>query len=254
MFDPKKVLLWVPKYNTDKVIGIFEGTLSVAAPTALQGNLYAEVLHDTGFNDTCLTQCVYSLDGGVTFDDDNMTIADLSTPGSPVFQTCDVTSFCRGSQVGIAADNWYNSVTGNGTARTIQYRIYCLAKYNQGKLTPKATSETVYFNSTSNYLKIMNGGDSAQAYTPLPAGDQTLSFIHNLGYVPNARAYMEYTSANEIWPVTINQYPGTGFGTPHQLVPAEIHLDTTTMQIAMPSSIRTGTPNIKVHYRVYLDD
>jgi hypothetical protein len=242
----------VPKYNTDKVIGIFTGTLSVAAPTALQQNLYAEDLQTTGFNDTCLTQCVYSLDGGVTFNDDNMSAIDLSTPGSPVFQTCDVTSFCRGGQVGIAVDNWYNIVTGTGTARTIIYKIYCLAKHDQGILTPRATAEAIYFNSKDNYLKIYK--DSAQAYTPIPAGDQTFTYIHDLGYVPNARAYMEYTTLNEIWPVTRNQYPATSTGADHNPVGAEIHLDETKMEVVMPNSLRGASPNINIRYRVYLDD
>jgi hypothetical protein len=254
MFDYRKIVMDVPAYNTDKVIGIIEGSTSVAAPTAIQTVVGAESMNNTGFGETCLTSCVYSLDGGTTWNDNDMTIPDTSDPAFTVTQTCDVTSFSRGNQVGIAVSNWYNFNTGTGTVRNIQYRIYCLAKYNQGSITPIPTNEPIYFRSTDNYLKVQPGSNVPQSYTPLPAGDQTFSYAHNLGYIPNARAYMEYTASDEIWPVSINQYPTTGLATNRNKVPAEIRLTTTNMNVFMSGALRTGTPNIKLYPTVYLDD
>lgn len=248
-FDPTKIRMAFPRNPTDKILGVYTGTLSVAAPTAGQIVLYTEQTQPTGFGDSTLTEAIYSTDGGVTWNDDNMTTPNLSL-ATPIVQTLDVTSFSDANgNIGIATANWYSATLGAGVAYTIQYKIFALAKQNQGVLTPSITNYRLNYSSADNYLKINSQGISPQS---LGIGiNNTLTDTHNLGYVPTARAYIEYASTGRTWPATRNQYPATGLGTSNNPIQTSIRPDTSKVDYVMVNSGSATTFNL--HYRSYLD-
>lgn len=248
MIDFTKIAMSVPRKGIDKIIGTFEGQINVAAPTALQQVFFAENLHLTDFQKPCLTSCIYSLDGGATWNDDNMTIPDLSGP-LPVFQTVDVSSFSRGNNVGIACSNWYNTTSGSGTARTVTYKIYCLARKEQGATVPIATRERTYFKSTDNYLKILD--EDIEPYSLGISGTAQKVFSHEQSIVPSARGFVEYVAAQEIWPLTTNQFPATGLASLHNPVAGSIKLDETSVTYDL---VNFGSAvSVRLHWRAYLD-
>lgn len=248
MGDISNLTMAMPKYATDKILGVYTGTLSIAAPTVGQQNLYTEVTIQTGFNDSVLTQAIYSTDNGVTWNDDNQSIPNL-IPASFALQTLDVTSFSGTNIVGLATENWYNSSSHTGTPYTILYKIFALAKSNQGVLTPTATNYKLSYTSIDNYLKIVPGLDNSVSETIATSGTTTFNSPHNLGYVPTSRAYVEYSNGR-IWPATRNQYPGTAFGTNNNQIETSIQIDTTSTNYVMTNTGATASFNL--HYRTYV--
>lgn len=249
VIDPTKINMAVPLYNADKIIGIFSGTINVPTPTAGQGVLYDDQIHITGFNDSCLTQAIYSIDGGVTWNDDNTSIP-YTAGGSPVFQTLDVSSFSRFNEVGIAFNNWYNNITSSGTAYTVVYKIFCLSKSNQGNIITLQNDYSLYYTSTDNYLKILS-----EAITPTiaPATPAVVDIVipHSLGYTPTARGYIEYPNG-DIWPASINQFNQTGFaGNSYNPVSTSIQLGINNVTYEM-TSIGADQP-LNLYSVVYLD-
>lgn len=248
MVNLSKLSMALPKYPTDKIIGVFTGTLHVAAPTGAQQVLYAETSLPTGFGDSCLTQCIYSYDNGVTWNDDNMSVPNYSG-AFPVIQTLDVTSFSDPNTVGIAVANWYNAVSGSGTAYTILFKIFALAKTGQGDITPLPTKYPLSYSSKDNYLKIFASGK-----VPLAIPGSNVLFVyavaHGLGYIPASRGYVEYVSTGRIWPATSNQYPNTGSGSVNNPVGTDIQMTTASTSYNFFSSIPT-TDNINLYYVVY---
>jgi len=245
--NPAALSLAIPSNKIDQIIGIFPGTLSIPAPTAAQSVVYAEISQPTGFLDTCLTQCVYSIDNGATWNDGDMTIPTISS-FNPVFQTVDVTSFSDSNTVGIMAANWYNNIANTGTAWTILYKIYCIAKSNQGFITPVNTTYKLNYTSSSNFLKIDK--DNRTSMT-LPVGTTTYSVPHTPGYIPNARGYIEYASGRII-PVSPHQYPGTGFGANNNSVTTKVTIDTSNVNYIMANSLASAQA-VYLHSRTYLD-
>jgi len=246
-FDPTKINLNVPNYNADKIIGIFTGSLSVPATSSGDTVAYAESMHTTGFGESVFTQGIYSIDGGTTWNDDNTTIPYLGG-AAPSFQTLDVSSFSRTNEVGIATNNWYNFVAGAGTAYTILYKIFCIAKSNQGDITPQLTDYPLNYSSSDNYLKIRLDDIYETTITGVTS---TYIIPHTIGYEPTVRAYVEHSNG-EIWPASLHQFLGTAFaGDPHNPILTRIQsTDATTSLVAISDGL---SRDITFHTRIYLD-
>lgn len=250
VFDPTKITMAVPKYNTDKIIGVFSGSFSVSAPTAVNQVVYAEDSNTTGFGDTCLTQLIYSVDGGTTWNDENTSIPYLPGAGMPVFQIIDVSSFSRADKACVAVNNWYNNTSGSSAAYTVLYKLFCLSKSDQGMVTPLANDYPLYYTSKDNYLKILDA-DKTPVSVPASPSSATVPIAHTLGYTPTARGFIEYANG-EIWPASINQFNNTGgIGTPHNPVSTSIQSDASGVNYVMTSSALTQAINL--YSIVYLD-
>lgn len=250
VFNPTKITMAVPKYNADKIIGVFSGSITVAAPTVVNQVVYAEDVQTTGFGNTCLTQLIYSIDNGVTWNDENTAIPYLPVSGFPVFQVIDVSSFSRTNQVGVALNNWYNNVTSSSTAYTVLYKVFCLSKSDQGATIPLPNNYSLYYTSKDNYLKIFDASKTATSVPATPS-TATVTITHGLGYAPTSRGFLEYSNG-EIWPASINQYNGTNFtGPSHNPVSTSIQPDTVNVNYVMGSSSLTQAINL--YSVVYLD-
>lgn len=247
MANPVVLNMALPQLPIDKIIGVFSGSFTVPAPTAAQGHTYAEDVQNTGFGDNCLTQAIYSLDNGVTWNDDNMSVPDLSG-AFPVLQTADVSSFSQVNQIGVGCTNWYNSFTGTGVSRTVLYKVFALAKSNQGVLEPLATNYKLSYTSVDNYLKIKSQGVISLS---IPPSTPTVSVqFHGLGYVPTSRGYVEYSSGR-IYPATRNLLPNTGSGgSNNNPIETSIQIDTSNTTYSFLST-ESVTDTINLHYRIY---
>lgn len=240
-----------PAYGLDNIIGIKTGSFTVTAPTAFSFKTATDPF-DTGFGTTCLFQGIFSTDGGTTWNDFGSYTPDLTTPGSPVFQTVTCRGYVTSGGVFTAVGiNWYDNVHLTGTSKTIQYKVVFLAKKNQGIITPIATNETLYYKSSLNYQKIYlqdTFAVSTVSSTPV---------AHNLGYVPKVRAWFtptNATSGNEgvaTIPAgaltTLDWFSSSGSGDS-----ASVQVDTAnvtfTTILANPAA-QSGTQE----YRIYLD-
>lgn len=247
VFDQTKINMAVPRYNTDKIIGVFTGSFAVAAPTAIQRTLLTEVSIPHGFGDTCLAQMVYSTDG-VTYNDGDMQVPRL-TGAFPVLQTLEVAAYTTSTNVVVSSTNWYDSVAGAGFTYTIYYKVFCIAKKTQGTITPIPTGQILKYSSAQNYQKIAI--DQVVPLTLALGSTTTQSIAHGLLSVPSTRAYVEYLTAGKLWPVSRNQHVSTGLGAANNPLVTDIKINATTIDYVFNNS--GGNVNINFHYRIYLE-
>lgn len=184
-FDRKKSVIAVPRYDTDKIIGAFEGDLNIPASgtfTIAQNT----ISHDTGFQESCLPIGIYSTNFGATWNDMGAIV-----PSGLSFQTEECTASVSSTGiVTILGTNWYDTGTGAGRpAKTVSYKVWLLAKKNQGRIAPLPISaQPLYHSSRFNYQKIFV--ESVLSLTVVWGGIGSVSYTHNLGYIPNIRTWV----------------------------------------------------------------
>ena len=243
--DSDALNMAVPQYPIDNIIAIFSGQFGVDAPTAVSSPKYAGEFNDTGFNDTCLTQCVFSTDD-ITYIDQDMQIPELGG-AFPVFQTVNATAISRPNQAGVIANSWYDFVAGSGSAQTVYYKVLCIAKADQQFITPLPTDEILQYNSAQNYQKIFRQ-DSVAFSLGIGATD-SLVVVHNLHYIPNVRAWLHYTVADEIVPASTQQYiDGAAY---HNPVATTVQISDTAVTFDLVNA--AGAIGFNLIYRIYLD-
>lgn len=240
MADPTKLSFAVPKYANDKIIGIFSGSMTGS------GTGYDEEEITTGFGDTCLTRCLYSLNGG-DLNDDGM--------GVPGIQgiTFTAASFSRTNTVGIAAQ-----VMQAGA--TLDYSIYAYAKSNQGVVTPVSTNQKLSYASKFNYEKIAFDGIYQMVISSY--GLHTYTFTHNLGYVPDTKCSLEYASESGgggVYPVgTItplcSRMPYNYNDANKRIVTGTLMLTDTTAVFMLYGGKAGISLTLNIHYRIYHED
>lgn len=243
--NPAAIAMAIPGYSTDKIIGILTGSFTSATPAAFDVT-YTEAIIPHPFGDTVETQAVYNT-GGVDNDQD-MTVPRL-TGANPVFQTLDVSSYSTSSNIVIASTNWYDNVAGAGFAYTINYKVYLIAKMNQGVIIPQPTNQLLRYRSSENYLKIVK-----QDVVPISVPSGVSSYtVNGVNGVPRTRASIEYLASGKLWGASPNQYPNTGSATNNNLITTTTTMDGTSVTYTFNNST-AGTLNINFHYRIYLDD
>jgi len=224
-------------FDTDKLIGMFTGSISVAAPTSIQFILSGTATHDTGFNETCYYQGIFSIDSGTTWNDFGSMTPDLGTPGIPVLQTQDCNCSMIGGVLTVQADNYYNLATSSSSAKTFLYKVALFTKNTQGNIQSLPIDDTTSFDSRYNFQKIY-----AQDIIPfnMTSGvTKSFSISHNLGYVPKVRAFFQQT------------------GSPLKLVPLSFYfieprLTTSSVTFYIDGWYAT-TASGNIEYRIYLD-
>lgn len=243
--NPAAIAMAIPGYSTDKIIGVLTGSFTSSIPSAFDVT-YTEALIPHTFGDTVETQAVYNT-GGVDNDQD-MTVPRL-TGAFPVFQTLDVSSYSTSSNIVIASTNWYDNVAGKGFAYTINYKVYLIAKMNQGVITPMPTNQLLRYRSSENYLKIVK-----QDVVPISVPSGVSSYtVNGLTGVLRTRASIEYLASGKLWGASPNQYFNTGSVTTNNLITTTTTMDGTSVTYTFNNST-AGTLNINFHYRIYLDD
>ena len=238
--NPSALNMAIPENKVDQIIGVFTGTLTAPDPGVASLN-YTEVTFDTQINDTCLTRCLFSTDGGDTKNDDFM-----SGQGSP---RLDAASFSRDGLAGFAAIN-----IGGGSssqAYTVNYEVYCYAKSDQGGVTPLNIPQTLAYQSSDNYEKVYIEG--VEPITTSTSVTTSIPIFHGLGYVPDTKTSIEYLTgaqAGSIWPLTNSTFGSVGVYADQVRGYVEVTESSATIYMLPTSSAL----DLKLHYRIYLDD
>lgn len=106
------------RYPPDKILNIYEGSFTAQASSNPPFDAYRTeytINHDIGTY--VYMQMTYSLDGGTTWQDQFITVPDLSVPGSPVLQTCEIGCYSTTSQIVMVASNF------TGSSKTVTYKV-----------------------------------------------------------------------------------------------------------------------------------
>lgn len=120
--DGKKMRFTL-RYPVDKILGIFEGSFTAAAsstPPSLGRRTNEAFNHSLGTS--VFLQMTYSLDNGTSWQDQHVTVPDLSSPSTPVIQTCEVGCYSTSTQIVIVASNY------TGSSKNIQYKVVAFSK------------------------------------------------------------------------------------------------------------------------------
>ncbi len=252
--QPQNLRMAVPQYDVDKIIGIFTGSFSTPAPGLFVG--YNEQTFNTDFNDTCLTRCLYQVDGGDKNDDN------FPYPiGSNRFGV-QATSFSRNNTAGVGA---FNSDFSGAIPHTVNFQLYCYAKSDQGKVNPIKTDQPLAYASRYNYEKIYI--DEVQPMTVTTGSPQTFSVLHDLGYVPDTKTSIEYVSTTggggvvedtgTIYPAGLlanTEVNTTGSSLEHNGIKCSVEINTTSVTYRLSGTITGMTYTVNIHYRIYLND
>lgn len=178
----------VPDYPLDQIIGIFTNTLSIPAPT-LGGQITTTTdIKPYDFGDSCYYQGIFTTNGGTTYNDFGSQTPNLITPTNPVLQTvdCQATSSPTGLLVTIL--NYYDNVHGAGTAYTLTYKVFLIAKNAMARpVNPLPTNQILSFSSIYNFQRIAK--KETLHLTVASGNTGSISSIHGLGFIPDIRAF-----------------------------------------------------------------
>ncbi len=108
------------RYPPDKIVGVYEGSFTANASSS---SFSGERTHNAishGFSQAVLPVTTYSLDGGTTWQDQNIVIPDLSSPSTPVFQTIEVSAYSTSTQIVVVASSYL------GSASTVTFKVIAL--------------------------------------------------------------------------------------------------------------------------------
>jgi len=223
----------------DKVLKVASGSFNIAAPTPFPPT-EAEDNFATNINDTTFFYGIYSTDGGTTWNDFNSSVVEV-TLGFPVFQTCDVWGESIAGTFYIKARNWYNYLSGVGTARTILWKVALIAKGGQ-TLVPSIsdTDEILQFSSAFNYQKIKV--DDELPITILAGNRDTFDVAHNLNYIPRVRSWVEQSGV-----MTDSGYSLGGDAY------SSLEINTTNVRYIISNEGNPNPRTFKLFTRVYYD-
>lgn len=245
--DATKVSISVPLQDTDKVIGVFSGSIATSAPSAIDGYIVGSATHTTGFGESCYAKGIFSVDGGTTWNDMGSMIPDNTGGPPPSFQTQECIWECSPTGVITArATNWYNFITSSSAAKTFTYKLALIAKNDQGNITPLPTNSVTAYSSADNYQKIHDQGSTAWNVTP--GTDKTATVAHGLGYIPKVKAFYRKTDGT-ILPLIWNNVVTPAY------FEVEVRITSTTITFFMDGFRSTFHPAYTgyIDWRIYLD-
>lgn len=243
MIDPTKLRILLPTYPIDQIIGIKTGTVSLGAPSASPGYTTATDVQAHNFGDSCYFAGIFTYDGGTTWNDFGCQIPNYAAP-NPQLQTVDVAAYTDNTNLNVTVTNWYDLSHGTGTARTVTYKVYLLAKNKMAQpITPLASNQKLAYSSAFNFQKIFMK-DTVSINVAAGATGSSATITHNLGYIPAIRAFF-VDGSNNVY--SLNQLQsGTNS--------IQAHLTATTLVFTSDQSA-FGAPGVSgnIDYRIYLD-
>jgi len=188
------IFLAIPEYGIDQIIGVFSRTITIAAPTALQGFITQNYTFSTNFNDSCYFQGIFTQNGGTTYNDFGAQTPNLTAP-NPFFQSVDVEAYTDASNLYVYVTNYYDVVHSTSSSYTVTFKVYLLAKNSMlYPIEPIETNNIIIYSSENNYQKIFDKGTIA-INVASGANGSTGSITHNLGYIPKVKAFFLPSSA-----------------------------------------------------------
>ena len=173
--------------KADQIIGIFEGTINVGAPTSVQGYLSVTDLHAHTFGDSVYFRGRFTVDGGITWNDYGSQTPIL-TGSFPTFQTADCNAAVDTQDVKVKATSWYDNANSIGHAYTFQYELFAIAKNNMAApITPIATKQKLSLYTKDNYEKIAYMDSVPISVVSGDTGGPLVT--HELNKIPTVRAW-----------------------------------------------------------------
>ena len=112
-----KNLLFSSRFPPDQILNTFPGSFTAVASSSFLSPHRTENAFNHSLGEQPFTELTYSLDGGTTWQDQHVSIPDLSTPSSPVFQTVTVGCYATSTQIVVVAVNYTTS------SKSITYRV-----------------------------------------------------------------------------------------------------------------------------------
>jgi len=233
-------------FNTDMVIGVHSGSLSLSAPTLSNSPTTATDSYVTTFGAVCYFQGIFSSDNGTTWNDFGSYTPNLTTAGQPVLQTVTCRGYVSPTGTFVAVGlNWYDLVHSSGTAKTVLYKVAFFATPTQGNITPTGTNEEIAYSSLYNSRKIYRGTSFPVSTT------QSTSISHPLGYVPKVTSFFvptNSTSGNE----GIVTVPAGSMMT-LDWFSTDVQVSTTGVTFTTVKDAASGAIAGMQHYIIYLD-
>lgn len=113
-----KKMLFTLRYPPDKILDVLEGSFTAAAssgPPFQSARTNETIPHPFGVK--VFTQMTWSIDGGDTWQDQNVAVPDLSDPFLPIFDTYTVGAYSTTSNIVVVAANF------TGSPLTVQYKV-----------------------------------------------------------------------------------------------------------------------------------
>lgn len=223
-------LAFATQFAVDKIVGTYVGSFNAATQTTVVGGYLYQYAIPHSFTRPVFCELLWSTDG-ITYADGGSGL--LS--GVPGIAYSD-------------KDNLY--ITTGLNVGTIYYKLIAswIDKYDTTNpfITPVInTTADFYFDSRKNYQKIYK-----QDSKTLTSTSGTLSYIHGLGYAPNAKVFFESVSG-QVW-------PSIAGGTANYFLydtNAQYECAATMTSSLLNMDLQGGPSSVscRVWYRVYLD-
>lgn len=118
-----KKMLFTLRYPPDKILDVLEGSFSLPAsssPPFSSRRVNVSIPHSYGV--PVFTQSTWSVDGGTTWQDQNVAIPDLSDPFNLVFDTYTAGAYSTASNIVVVGSNF----TSNNL--TVTYKVVVFSK------------------------------------------------------------------------------------------------------------------------------
>lgn len=219
--------------RVDQVIGTFEGSFTIAAATTMIFQQTASVDLPTKFGKPTFFVGIYSIDGGVTWND----FTNIYLMSGFLFPLFEAHGKSTANQMTIIANNYYDSITGS-VPYTVQYKVALIAPPGMGAINPLKVGAKRYFYSGYNYQKIFK--DNVQDVSVASLAQGVYGINHGLGYIPKIRQFY-YRNSDQAIVQLFTDITGTG----------EVTISTTgiTDTLNAPLAGLSG----KLYTRVYYD-
>lgn len=117
-----KKMKFTLRYPPDKILNIYTGSFTANASSTTFTSERTHHAIDHTFGDNLLLQTTWSLDGGATWQDQDTSIPDLSSPSFPVFDTLLVNAYSTTTQIIVVAASFLTS------AKTVTYKVVAMSK------------------------------------------------------------------------------------------------------------------------------
>lgn len=217
------------EYAVDKIVGIYTDSFDAATQTTVLGGYLYQYAFSHSFTRPVFCELLWSLDGS---------------------QYADGGSGVLGGTEGIAYSDKNNIYVTTGiNAGRVYYKVIASWIDNYDNTNPLITpvintTNNFYFDSRKNYEKVYK-----QDILTLSGVSGTLSYIHGLGYPPNAKVYYE-AFPGQIWP-SIGGGENFFLYDPVNQYVCETTMTSSTLNINLQGGV--GSVSSRAWYRVYLD-
>lgn len=228
-------------WDMDKIIGTGSGSFTATAPTAISTPTTSTMAYATTIGANYYFQGIYSIDSGASWNDFGSQVPNLTTPGSPVFQTIDVVGIVGSAGTfTVAAFNYWDLVHGTGSAKTVMWKAIFFSKNEQGAINPQLIADPTLFTSVArNYQKVAI--KDKVAFNVTSGVGKTAVVNHDLGYIPMVRAF--YVAATPSVRVD-GLWAGYRIAT---------QITATTVSFVLDANYSVNTATGFIEYKVYYD-